>query len=309
MPHRHVQAPLIVAAALATIPLASHADDRMDVAFRHLREQAQAYEHGEGVAKDAFKAYELYCSAAAEGDAESQYRLGWMYANGRGVQRSDELAAVVFNLAATQGHAQARAMLEHLPAPDGDLPECMQSHVAVAQYDDQAVIFPDETIGDGSSWIPANEDERRIVALVRAIAPQYNVDPALALAVIRAESNFDAAARSPKNAQGLMQLIPETAARFNVKKPYDPAQNIRGGVAYLRWLLAYFRGNVPLVAAAYNAGEGAVDRYRGIPPYAETRAYVQRIVSLFRKVRHPFDPTAADPSPELARMSLSSNSH
>ena len=74
-----------------------------------------------------------------------------------------------------------------------------------------------------------------------------------------------------------MQLIPETSARFNVKKPFDPVQNVRGGLAYLRWLLAYFKGNVALVAAAYNAGEGTVERYRGVPPYAETRAYVQRI--------------------------------
>jgi len=282
----------------------------MDADFRQVREQAQAYEHGEGVGKDPFKAYDLYCSAAAEGDAESQYQLGWMYANGRGVQRSDDMAAVLFNVAAIQGHPQARAMLDHLPPPTGDLPECMQSHVTVADYDDQAVIFADDAPGDSSStWIALSEEERRIAALVRDIAPQYKVDPALALAIIRAESNFYVSARSPKNAQGLMQLIPETAARFNVKKPYDPAQNIRGGVAYLRWLLAYFRGNVPLVAAAYNAGEGAVDRYRGIPPYAETRAYVKRIVTLFQRVTHPFDPTAADPSPELSRMSLNTHSH
>jgi len=164
MPHRPVQAPIFVIAALATIPLASHAGDHGGEAFRQLREQAQVYEHGEGVAKDPFKAYDLYCSAAAEGDAESQYRLGWMYLNGRGVQRSDELAAALFDVAATQGHEQARAMLEHLPVPDGDLPGCMRSHVAVAEYDDKALIFPDDPIGDGSSWIPASEDERRIVS-------------------------------------------------------------------------------------------------------------------------------------------------
>jgi soluble lytic murein transglycosylase-like protein len=79
-------------------------------------------------------------------------------------------------------------------------------------------------------------------------------------------------------------------------------QNIRGGLAYLRWLLAYFRGDVTLVAAAYNAGEGAVNKYRGVPPYAETRAYVLRIRALYRKAEHPFDPRAADPSPDLARI-------
>ena len=130
------------------------------------------------------------------------------------------------------------------------------------------------------------------------------MSPSLALAIIRAESNFDPNARSPKNAQGLMQLIPETSARFNVKKPFDPVQNVRGGLAYLRWLLAYFKGNVTLVAAAYNAGEGAVDKYLGIPPYAETRAYVQRIKRYFRRDSHPFDSTVTDPSPELPRIGV-----
>jgi soluble lytic murein transglycosylase-like protein len=107
---------------------------------------------------------------------------------------------------------------------------------------------------------------------------------------------------SPKNAQGLMQLIPETAERFNVRKPFDPEQNIRGGMAYLRWLLAYFKGNVALVAAAYNAGEGAVNRYAGVPPYAETKGYVRRIRELFQKDEHPFDPSITTPSPELPRI-------
>ena len=105
---------------------------------------------------------------------------------------------------------------------------------------------------------------------------------------------------SPKNAQGLMQLIPETSARFNVKKPFDPVQNIRGGLAYLRWLLAYFRGDVTLVAAAYNAGEGTVERYRGVPPYAETRAYVQRIKRHFRKDEHPYDADGHRPVARIA---------
>ncbi|HSR02263.1 MAG TPA: lytic transglycosylase domain-containing protein, partial [Methylophilaceae bacterium] len=105
---------------------------------------------------------------------------------------------------------------------------------------------------------------------------------------IKVESNFNPNATSPKNAKGLMQLIPETAARFNVKKPYDPEENIRGGLAYLQWLFAYYEGDVRLVAAAYNAGEKAVDRYKGIPPYPETRRYVTKIYNLYRKSYHPF---------------------
>ena len=102
---------------------------------------------------------------------------------------------------------------------------------------------------------------------------------------------------SVKNARGLMQLIPETARRFKVANPFDVRDNLRGGLAYLRWLLAYYQGQVPLVAAAYNAGEAAVDRYRGIPPYPETREYVRRVLRLFRSERHPYDPGVIAPSP------------
>ena len=97
-----------------------------------------------------------------------------------------------------------------------------------------------------------------------------------------------------------MQLIPGTATRFNVRNAYDPAENVHGGLAYLRWLLAYYRGQVNLVAAAYNAGEGAVDRHRGVPPYAETRDYVRRIRQHFPSDEHPYDPSVAEPSPLVA---------
>ena len=112
--------------------------------------------------------------------------------------------------------------------------------------------------------------------MVSAVAPSYGIEPKLALAVITVESNFDIRARSEKDARGLMQLIPETAARFKVKDAFDARDNVRGGLAYLRWLLAYYRGRVALAAAAYNAGEKAVDRYGGVPPYAETREYVRQ---------------------------------
>jgi len=97
-----------------------------------------------------------------------------------------------------------------------------------------------------------------------------------------------------------MQLIPETAARFNVKKPFDPTESLRGGLQYLRWLLAYYEGRVPLAIAAYNAGEGTVDRYRGVPPFPETRDYVKRVMSVFRRLQHPYDSRIVDPSPALA---------
>ena len=145
---------------------------------------------------------------------------------------------------------------------------------------------------------------RHIVSLVEKIASEYRVKPALALAVIEAESRFDVVALSARNAKGLMQLTPDTALRFNVRNPYDPAQNIRGGIAYLRWLLAYFEGDVSLVAAAYNAGEGTVDRYRGVPPYLETRGYVARIVRSVGLRPLPFDARVTAPSPQLPLMRL-----
>ena len=159
------------------------------------RQEALAYEHGDGVARDPVAAAQLYCRAARYGDAEAQFNLAWMLTNARGIERDDPPAV------------------------------------------------------------------------------------------------------SPKNAHGLMQLTPETAARFRVRRLTDPAQNIRGGMAYLRWLLAYFEGDLALALAGYNAGERAVERYRGIPPYAETRLYVSRIIAALGGRRsHAFDPTVTPPS-------------
>lgn len=248
------------------------------------RNEARRYEHGEGVKRSPAKAVHLYCESARLGDTEAQYRLGWMHANGRGIPRDDATAAYFFEMAARKGHAQAQRMLKQVGEPVKKPPECLfdsDGHDIVAQ------------------GAPAR---RKIAEMVIKLAPEYGVYPRLAMAVIRAESNFNPGAVSPKNALGLMQLIPETAERFNVKKPMDPEQNIRGGLAYLRWLLAYFKGDVTLVAAAYNAGEGSVNRHAGIPPYAETQSYVKRIRELFKRDEHPYDPAIADPSPELHRM-------
>ena len=103
---------------------------------------------------------------------------------------------------------------------------------------------------------------------------------------MRAESNFNPLAVSPKNAQGLMQLIPATAKRFGVRNLLDPQQNIEGGLAYLRWLLLRFDHDVVKTSAAYNAGEGAVDRHQGVPPFPETQAYVARILGFYLATRH-----------------------
>jgi soluble lytic murein transglycosylase-like protein len=122
-------------------------------------------------------------------------------------------------------------------------------------------------------------------AEVRAAARQYGVDEAIVRAIIHAESSFNPNALSRVGAQGLMQLMPATAQRFGVGNPFDPAQNIRGGVQYLSWLLKRFDGNLTLAAAGYNAGEGAVDRHKGVPPYKETQRYVQRVGVLADRYR------------------------
>ncbi len=257
-----------------------------------LRQEARAYEHGEGVAQDIKKATQLYCDGARLGDADAQFSLGWIYANGRGVDRDDGMAAYFFSLAAKQGYLQAERMLHQTGEPVVMTPECMQPEsLAQAEVDPPSEPLPS-----------LNGAQQRIADLVSKIAPNYGVSPRFALAIISVESNFNAAALSPKNAQGLMQLIPETAARFNVSKPFDPEQNIRGGLSYLRWLLAYFQGKVELVAAAYNSGEKTVDRYLGVPPYQETQVYVRKVRGIFGKDEHPFDPKITKPSPEISRL-------
>jgi hypothetical protein len=260
-----------------------------------LRHQAIAHEFGEGVARDPMLAASLYCQSAKLGDAVAQYNLGWMHANGRGVPRDDVTAAYFFHAAAEQGLPAAQRMLQVVGKPTPDVPVCMRDpEPIVALITETALPKVDYTL----------VAPRKIFELVMKMAPQFKVEPQLALAIIAAESNFNSLALSPKNAQGLMQLIPETSQRFNVKNPFDPAQNIRGGLTYLRWLLAYFEGDIALVAAAYNSGEGTVERYRGVPPYAETRAYVKRILKSVGQTVHPFDDKITRPSSALATIGL-----
>lgn len=247
---------------------------------------AVKYEHAEGVPQDYPKAAALYCRAARLGYADAQYALGWMYANGRGVSKDDGVAAQLFAMAAEQGHAYALKMVRFTrPDTTTPLPSCLLPEKQAA-YDDG-----DSDLADATDY-----PKGPIFNLVHQLAPRYEVDPKLVLAVISVESAFNVRAKSPKNAQGLMQLIPETAQRFRVKNAFDPAENIKGGLAYLQWLLAFFRGNVSLVAAAYNAGERAVERYHGIPPYPETRDYVRKITQLYRKPNHPYQQNLVESS-------------
>jgi hypothetical protein len=127
---------------------------------------------------------------------------------------------------------------------------------------------------------------------VAAAALEHGVDAALIRAIIHAESAFNPNAVSRVGAQGLMQLMPATATRFGVTSAFDPADNIKGGVSYLAWLLKRFDGDTRRVAAAYNAGEGAVDRYGGVPPYRETMVFVERVGTLHERYRNAITATA-----------------
>jgi soluble lytic murein transglycosylase-like protein len=136
-------------------------------------------------------------------------------------------------------------------------------------------------------------------ALIDRTAREHGVHPDLAYAVAAVESSFDPGARSPKGALGLMQLMPETAERFGVADPLDPADNVRGGIRYLRYLLDLFSGDVRLALAAYNAGENAVLAIGRVPNYQETRSYVAKVIRRFGPGRAPWADghTPADDGP------------
>jgi len=235
---------------------------------RALLEQAWAMESGRGATRSPLLAATLYCMAGTLGSPEAYYRAGNTLLTLPASHRAGERARQLLAQASQMGHAAAAARLQGLGPPRQLFEGCQ---------DDQAVAALRGFNMD--RYVNALPPPRRKHALLlRRLAHQYGVQPRLALAVALAESNFHADARSPRDAMGVMQLIPATAARFAVTRPYDPEQNIRGGLAYLRWLQTHFDGDLVQVVAAYNAGEGAVARYGGIPPFAETRDYVLRVL-------------------------------
>jgi hypothetical protein len=136
------------------------------------------------------------------------------------------------------------------------------------------------TSGSSTGWLRMTETSRTLYATeIREISARHGVDPSLVESVIRAESAFNATAVSRAGARGLMQLMPKTAQALGVRDSFNPRENIEGGVRHLRYLLDRYPGNMALAIAAYNAGEGAVDSHRGIPPYAETQQYVRRVLT------------------------------
>jgi hypothetical protein len=258
------------------------------------------YEHAEGVIKDFVKAHDAYCLAARLDFPEAFLRLGWMYANGRGVPRSDSMASSLFKRAATLGDEMGARLAEMIRGDKEEYPSCLTSKapLSVAQQttlETKTIELPKlPTLPKAISFSQlTSADKVKFASSVTQLSKEFKLDPRLVMAVMRAESNYDPLARSSKGAQGLMQLIPETAERFAVKDITDPFDNIRGGMAYLKWLLSFFRGDVVLSLAAYNAGEKTIEKFGGVPPYTETMAYVQRIRSAYPIDFHPFDERAA----------------
>jgi hypothetical protein len=249
---------------LAETPIMQNAAVDMRSAVESF-ERAVQYEHGEGVKQDLARAHTLYCEAADHGEARAYLGLGWMYLNGRGVAHDDAIAAAWFKRASDRGIPQAANLLRTL------------KDIRVA--DDLGCPKP-VVAEPPPKWVP-----QKIYDMVERMAPEIGIEPKLVFAVIAAESAFDPNAISKKNAQGLMQLMPDTANRFQVENPFDPQENVRGGMIYLRRLLGLFRGDATLAVAAYNAGPNAVLAYGGVPPYEETKAYVARVNRRYSLVR------------------------
>jgi len=157
-------------------------------------------------------------------------------------------------------------------------------------------VFPDQP-ADQLQATPAPQPARNLDEIIERVAGEQGVEGPLVHSVIRAESNYNPHALSPKGAQGIMQLIPATAKRFGVNNVFDAEENIQGGVRYLRFLLDYFNGDYARTIAAYNAGEAAVDRYHGIPPYAETQNYVYQVAKNLRIARQNAKPAGKQDAP------------
>ena len=256
---------------------------------------AGQYEHAIGYRRDYGRARQLYCAAARLSYLPAQLRLAWMYANGLGAPRDTDLAAAWLQVAAAKGDLQARKFLAYVGEPGVKRkPRCTYE----SRFDAYAIATIPGRVRD-AGVNTGTPERRQIASWVRLLAPDYGLDPNLILAIIQTESNFDPRARSSKNAQGLMQLIPSTAARFGIRDRTNPVQNLHGGMAYMRWLLSFFQGDLRLSLAGYNAGERAVEKYLGVPPYRETQDYIRKVIRAYGRDTHPPIAPVVEPSGKL----------
>jgi len=222
------------------------------------------------------QAIALYCVAATTGNPEGYFRIGHLLATGPASIRSAKQANSYLAMAIRLGHRQAA---RYYNTRIGNAPMTDECGRGIRGGQGSYLAKLPTTPFNIDTWVARQPPaKQKLVTMLRHAAKHHNVDARLVLAIAIAESNLNSHAVSPKNAQGLMQLIPETQQRFGVTLPFDPAQNIKGGVTYLKWLDRRFDGDWVRISAAYNAGEKAVERYGGIPPYEETREYVKRVL-------------------------------
>ena len=247
-------------------------------------------DEAKGSSEGFWQAARHYCRASKLGSSEAQYRLGMLYAYGKGVPADREFASSLFSIASNQGHDEAGNMLETIQFSGQKLPPCVEINQD-PDHNYETSEYTDEHINRYLNKLPSNK--RWLLDLIKSTADWYKIDPNIVISIVAIESNFNQNAKSKANAMGLMQLIPQTADRFNVRDAFNASQNIKGGVKYLRWLIDYYAGDLDLAVAAYNAGEKAVDKYRGIPPFQETKDYVKKFRQLYAKRNHSYNDQAS----------------
>jgi TPR repeat protein len=303
-PNTHTQEELKKITAIKPKPLKNPHALLVEMAFKFKRSGGSVSNYQE--------VHDQYCKEARDGNADAQYAVGWMYEYGKGRPADRDMANLFYNMAAEQHHELALKAISDVAViqMDAKLPDCMQPDpppviVETPKPEDSMTNIEENAISERTAALFMSQ--KRIFKIVNKLATKYKIDANLVMSFIAIESGFNVLATSPKNAQGLMQLIPETASRFGVKDAYKPEDNIKGGIAYLQWLLAYYQGNVELVAAAYNSGERAVDKYKGVPPYEETRLYVKKIAKLYNKLVHPYKEDWVPASPILNPNFINTN--
>ena len=263
---------LFLSSLLAGIPQTAQGRDFRQAprAMTALR-QGQAAQHSGNLQK----AIALYCVAASTGNPEGYFRIGRLLATGPASVRSAKMANSYLAMAMRLGNQQAS---RYYNPRVGNAPMGDQCGVGMRGGQGSYFALPSTPFNVEAYLARQSPGKQKLATMLRHAAKRHQVDVRLVLAIAIAESNLESRAVSAKNAQGVMQLIPETQQRFGVTQPFDPAQNIKGGVSYLKWLDRRFDGDWVLISAAYNADEKAVERYGGIPPYDETREYVKRVL-------------------------------